>query len=224
MKKTIIFAIGGFIAGAAAGAGVTYFVVKKKFQKEAEEYREMYIRKIRSIDSAAVEDIENYEPEMSDDMSDEQKKEFYMNKLKDLGYGVFDEEEYDEMREEVNPVVDEDDRYIDENDSDNEAPTEEPIGIEELSYNEYIRTDDTNLSRLSLTYYAGDNTVADSEDEIVPNWRELIGDEWLDKLDKEHPTAYYVNHSAGLLIDIDYVEGSFKELVEGIASDEEVDA
>ena len=224
MKKTIIFAIGGFIAGAAAGAGVTYFVVKKRFQKEAEEYREMYIRKIRSIDSAAVEDIENYEPEMSDDMSDEQKKEFYMNKLKDLGYGVFDEEEYDEMREEVNPVVDEDDRYIDENDSDNEAPTEEPIGIEELSYNEYIRTDDTNLSRLSLTYYAGDNTVADSEDEIVPNWRELIGDEWLDKLDKEHPTAYYVNHSAGLLIDIDYVEGSFKELVEGIASDEEVDA
>lgn len=223
MKKTIIFAIGGFIAGAAAGAGVTYFVVKKKFQKEAEEYREMYIRKIRSIDSAAVEDIENYEPEMSDDMTDDQKKEFYMNKLKDLGYGVFDEEEYDEMREEVNPVDDED-RYIDENDSNNEAPTEEPIGIEELSYNEYIRTDDTNLSRLSMTYYAGDNTVADSEDEIVPNWRELIGDEWLDKLDKEHPTAYYVNHAAGLLIDIDYVDGSYKELVEGIASDEEVDA
>ena len=224
MKKTVIFGIVGFVAGAAAGAGITYVMLKHKFEEEyvkyAEDLRDLYDKHMRSIDQAPdITELDGVE-----EMSDEDKKNFYVKKLEDLGYMPMSEDEYiSECNEniEVNPLPDDDEEDEYEDAPEDDGPTEEPIGIEELSYYDYIHTDDTSLSRLSLTYYAGDNTVADTEDEIVPNWRELIGDEFIDKLSKENPTAYYINHSSGLLIDIDYVEGGYKELVEGIATDEE---
>jgi hypothetical protein len=207
MSKIVIGVL-GFIAGAATGAGVYHLVFKKKLENQYGELNRslqtLYAKKLRELDEADVTDVEPEEVENPiEEMDAEQKKEFYVNKLRELGYGTYeveDEEDY----EEVNPE---------------EGPSDDLVGIELLSYNEYIRTDDSDLSVMSLTYYAGDNTIAD-EKGIVTDWRDLMGDDWLDVISKDNPTAYILNHDHGLLIDIEYAEGSFKELVEGVASDE----
>ena len=207
MSKIVIGVL-GFIAGAATGAGVYHLVFKKKLENQYGELNRnlqtLYAKKLRELDEADVTDME---PEEIDDpieeMDTEQKKEFYVNKLRELGYGTYEVED-DEDYEEVNPE---------------EGPSDDQVGIELLTYNDFIRTDDSDLSILSLTYYAEDKTIAD-EKGIVTDWKDLIGVDWLDDISKDNPTAYILNHDRSLLVDIEYAEGSFKSLVEGEASDE----
>ena len=206
MNKIVIGVL-GFIAGAATGAGVYHLVFKKKLENQYGELNRnlqtLYAKKLRELDEIDVTDMEPEEVENPiEEMDAEQKKEFYVNKLRELGYGTYEVD--DEDYEEVNPE---------------EGPSDDQVGIELLSYNDYIRTDDSELSVMSLTYYAGDNTIAD-EKGIVTDWKDIMGVDWLDSISKDNPTAYILNHDRSLLIDIEYAEGTFKELVEGDASDE----
>lgn len=206
MSKIVIGVL-GFIAGAATGAGVYHLVFKKKLENQYGELKdslqETYAKKLRTLEEIDVTDMEPEEVENPiEEMDPEQKKEFYVNKLRELGYGTYEVD--DDDYEEVNPE---------------EGPSDDQVGIELLSYNEYIRTDDSDLSVMSLTYYAEDKTIAD-EKGIVTDWKELIGVDWLDNISKDNPTAYILNYDRSLLVDIEYAEGSFKELVEGEASDE----
>ena len=199
MNKIVIGVL-GFIAGAATGAGVYHFVLKKKLEDSYGELidglQETYAKKLRELDEIDVEENEPIE-----EMDRVQKRGFYMDKLRELGYPVY---EFEEEYEEVNPE---------------DGPSDDQVGIEILSYNDYIRTDDSELSIMSLTYYAGDNTIAD-EKGIVTDWKDIMGVDWLDNISKDNPTAYILNHDRSLLIDIEYAEGTFKELVEGEATDE----
>lgn len=211
MSKAVIFAVAGFIIGAGAGTGITYAVCKGKLEKKYQEYEanlhHLYDIKMKRLDEAPVVDVDD-QYEVVDNMSEELQKKYYMEKLKNLGYGVFEAEDYDS--EEVNPEYDED-----------ENPSEEPEGIELLNYNDYIRIDDSQLTCISMNYYAGDNTVTDEENELYPGWKDIIGEEWIESIDKDNPTAYILNHDRSMLVDIEFKEGSYKNLVEGIASDEE---
>ena len=206
MSKIVIGVL-GFIAGAATGAGVYHLVFKKKLENQYGELNRnlqiLYSKKLRDLDEIDVTDMEPEEVENPiEEMDVEQKKEFYVNKLRELGYGTYEVD--DDDYEEVNPE---------------EGPSDDQVGIELLSYNDYIRTDDSDLSVMSLTYYAGDNTIAD-EKGIVTDWKDIMGVDWLDVISKDNPTAYILNHDRSLLIDVEYAEGTFKELVEGEATDE----
>lgn len=206
MSKIVIGVL-GFIAGAATGAGVYHLVFKKKLENQYGELNRnlqtLYAKKLRELEEIDVTDVEPEEVENPiEEMDAEQKKEFYVNKLRELGYGTYEVD--DDDYEEVNPE---------------EGPSDDPVGIELLTYNEFIRTDETDLSIMSLTYYAEDKTIAD-ENGIVTDWKDLIGVDWLDDISKDNPTAYILNHDRSLLVDIEYAEGSFKALVEGEASDE----
>ena len=206
MSKIVIGVL-GFIAGAATGAGVYHLVFKKKLENQYGELNRnlqtLYAKKLRELEEIDVTDVEPEEVENPiEEMDPEQKKEFYVNKLRELGYGTYEVD--DDDYEEVNPE---------------EGPSDDQVGIELLSYNDYIRTDDSDLSVMSLTYYAEDKTIAD-EKGIVTDWKDLIGVDWLDDISKDNPTAYILNHDRSLLVDIEYAEGSFKALVEGEASDE----
>lgn len=213
MNNIIAGAI-GFVAGSAIGGGIAYAILKGKMEKhyaELEDHlHQIYDIKMDRIDaSAKYKDTVDIlcDPVFEDE---EAQKEYYMDKLKSLGYTTYEVDD-----DEVNPV-DNDDFF-----EDDEAPVESLTGIELLSYNEFVRIDDTNLKHINLTYYAGDKTITDDTDEIIPEWRELVGEEWLDEVNEINHTCFVVNHDAGILADIEYMEGSYKQLVEGVASDEE---
>ena len=215
MSKKVIYTVCGFILGAAAGTGITYAVCKakleSKYQKLEENLHHLYDIKMRRIDEAPVVE-DTFDPIES--MDDEERKDFYMKKLQDLGYGVFEAEDYES--EEVNPDYESNDFF-----EDDEAPVEESGGIEVLSYNEYIRIDDSQLTCISLNYYGGDNTVTDEDGDIYADWKDAIGTEWVETINKDNPTAYIFNHDRSLLVDIEFKAGTYKELVAGIATDEE---
>lgn len=215
MNKTVIYTVCGFVLGAAAGTGITYAVCKSKletkYQKLEENLHHLYDIKMKRLDEAPVETA--FDP--IENMDDDERKDFYMKKLQDLGYGVFEAEDYE--GEEVNPEYESDD-FIE----DDEAPVESSEGIEVLSYNDYIRIDDSQLTCISLNYYGGDNTVTDEEGDLYPDWKDAIGTEWVETINKDNPTAYILNHDRSLLVDIEFKEGTYKELVAGDATDEEV--
>ena len=206
----VMFAVGGFILGAATGVGIAYGVIKGKLEKRyagyEEELHRMYDIKMKRLDEAPVTDIDT-SVEVIDNMPEETQKRFYMEKLQKLGYGVFEAEDYD--GEEVNPEYDED-----------ENPSEEPDGIELLNYNDYIRIDDSQLTCVSMNFYAGDNTVTDENNVLYPGWKDVIGEAWIESIDKDHPTAYVLNHDRSMLVDIEYKEGTYSGNVEGPSSEE----
>ena len=214
MSKSVIFAIGGFVLGAATGVGIAYGVIKGKLEKQyqalEDSMRHIYDIKMKRLDEAPVVDMENpfdsFEP-VIESQPEEIQKRYYMEKLQKLGYGVFEVEDYDS--EEVNPEYDED-----------ENPSEEPEGIELLNYNDYIRIDDSQLTCVSMNYWAGDNTVTDEENELYPGWKDIIGEEWIETIDKDNPTAYVLNHDRSMLVDIEFKEGTYSGNVEGPSSEE----
>lgn len=204
----VIFAVGGFVLGAATGVGITYGIIKGKLEKQyqalEDSMKHIYDIKMKRLDEAPVVDDEL---EAIDNMPEETQKRYYMEKLQKLGYGVFEAEDYE--GEEVNPEYDED-----------VNPSEEPEGIELLNYNDYIRIDDSQLTCVSMNYWAGDNTVTDEENELYPGWKDIIGEEWIETIDKDNPTAYVLNHDRSMLVDIEYKEGSYSGNVEGTSSEE----
>ena len=219
MKKLIIGVI-AFVAGAGIGTGVTYAVCKskleKKYNKLERKLHRQYDVMMKRLDQAPVVDVTDdvikestwMERDISNMTSDDQKA-FYMQKIRDLGYSVG---EYDLDDEEVNPV--------DEDAEDDEAPEELSEEITLLSYNEFVHLDQTDLKSLSFTYYAEDKTVTDDKDNIIPEWKSLIGEEWIDVINAKNHSCFVLNRDAGIVADIEYMEGSYKDLVEGTSSEE----
>ena len=220
MNKIVIGVI-AFAAGAGIGTGITYAVCKSKLEKRynklERKLHKQYDIMMKRIDEApvierdytdVVKESEWVERDISN-MSKEDQKEFYMHKIQDLGYtvGEYDLDEDDE----VNPIDDEDD---------DESPEEHSDKISLLNYNEFVRIDTTDLKTMSFTYYSEDKTITDDKDNIVPEWRNLIGDEWIDVLNNKNHTCFILNRDAGIVADIEFIEGSYKDIVEGVSSDE----
>ena len=86
MSKIVIGVL-GFIAGAATGAGVYHLVFKKKLENQYGELNRnlqtLYAKKLRELEEIDVTDVEPEEVENPiEEMDPEQKKEFYVNKLR----------------------------------------------------------------------------------------------------------------------------------------------
>ena len=219
MNKLIIGVI-AFAAGAGIGTGVTYAICKskleKKYNKLERKLHRQYDVMMKRLDQApvveATDDVIKESTWMERDisnMSSDDQKAFYMQKIRDLGYSVG---EYDiDEDDEVNPIDD---------DEDDEAPEELSEEITLLSYNDFVHLDQTDLKSLSFTYYAEDKTVTDDKDNIIPEWRSLIGDEWIDVINAKNHSCFILNRDAGIVADIEYMEGSYKDLVEGVSSEE----
>lgn len=177
MNKILIF-----LLGAAIGGVGTYFVVKrkndiewdrfladledeKKHQKDISEAEKKLEQGSKAWEDFAAQVKKNREEEGIEELSAEELKDYYIAQLRDLGYGVVDED-YDE----VNPV---------------EGPEDDGAfvyGIEKILYD----TGRSEYSKEHLAYYKGDDTFVDLDTgEPIDNWGQYLGDAWY----REYETA-----------------------------------
>ncbi len=135
-----------FLAGVAAGAVGTWFIIKKKYEELADaeiaSVKEAYGRR-----TAVVLD------ETSSESNDKDKPDlmtFYKDKIKDEGYTNYSE------------------KPSDKSESEEDKKMKKPHVI---SYKEFEESD---FESIPLTYYA-DNVLADDDDEVINNVDEIIG-------------------------------------------------
>lgn len=183
-----------FAAGAAAGTGVTYFVLKDKFQQKYEES----VDEMRDMINARAK-AKHLEDEITGDTLTEEGRqqmiERYTGYLEQLGYAMPEDEE------EVSGV----------------NPPDDDTGIEEITSEEF--TDGyTGYSSMTLTYYAGDGTWIGPEETVLAEDDVclFVGNDLYDKIEgiREHVTLetdslYICNHEQACLYEVMFLPGKF---------------
>ena len=203
MNKGLIFGL-GVVIGAAAGVGVTYFVMKDKVTPV-------------SVDTTP----KDYKDAIS--TSPEELCEYYIQQLIDLGFDVREEEVnednydsyiFEEKRtSSVNPLEDEE-----EEDDDDLSPIEPNPEPYEIPGRELGQLDDYECE--TINWYKGDKTMCDDNYDLIDDWQRNIGD-IEDRLMKETADSIYIrNEMQQTDYEVLIFEDSYLHAVEGESSEE----
>ena len=219
-----------FIVGAAAGAGITYYVTKEKYEKIAKEdvesvkaeLEKKYKKEreeaeaISKMPNANKPDVnEVYKESLNKYKSSNNEKPKKDKNSKTVTRNVFD---YNKV-----PSVD-----IDEDPADGEHPIDsdeesssmstfpEPYAIPLVMFEE-----DMQYAKVSLNYYEEDHTLANEADEILMI-QDTIGEESLEHIGDEEPDMLYVrNEKHGCDYEISVVHNSYAYITQGHSMYEE---
>ena len=191
MNKVVIFAL-GVVAGAAAGAGVTYILMKdsKKTELTAEEKRQDY----KDAISTNPDELINY----------------YIEQLTDLGCEIEIPEYEEPQRTMVNPLEDDEDEEEIEED---EGPIEPNPNPYEIHSRDLGQLD--NWTSETINWYKGDKQMCDDGYDIIDDWIPMVGD-IEDRLMKETSDSIYIRNEQQMCdYEILIYDDSYKHAVEG---------
>lgn len=195
-KKILINAL-MFIAGAATGAFVTYKYLEQKFETILEDEvdavkhyakKKIQIAKLEQDVARCETKLTSNDKDVISDLITEEKINISNIKLKDLdtdedividGDGVYhanhvyfeEDSESSEDNEEEEEEIEFDDDFIIEPPSKLER-MKIPFIISSREFAEEME----HFDKISLNYYAGDETFADDQDELIDDIRMLVGD------------------------------------------------
>lgn len=149
----------GFVAGAVAGAGTTYYVMKERMEAEIEEVRQIYRQKIEEDVGKSIEEWKNPADEYTTTAPSEKPAPAFITRNIFEDHSIQANGDYVDYSNSIKEDTDEDDEYI-----------EEPTRIENpqiytISPAEFGEHDD--FDQVSLTWYA-DSILADDMDPAVP--------------------------------------------------------
>lgn len=263
--KTLI----GFVAGAAAGSAVTYFIVNKKAEAKWQAISETEIDEVKKR-YGAIRKVDYVSPEVDEDEEAMNAGERLVaqvirdqNKLlTELGYSeeqiedfragvpdadlteVIQEEEFqrrlEEGRDEDIPSEEESretlervNNIFDAGVSDEEAgnpiatDNEHYHAIEEdrraglpyiISVDEFMENDD--FEKISITYYEGDDVLADERDMPIDDVDQTVGNDNLNRFgweSKDKNVVYVRNDRMQAFFEIAKDTRAYTEVVAGIA-------
>lgn len=191
----------GLLVGAGVGAGATYILMKDKFEHEEIE--------------------RNHEEALT--MTEEELKDYYIEQLRDLGVGIFTDEDIDPKEMErltasrVNPVEEDDeDENEDEEDEGPLEPNPEPYVIDEGEFGE-----NDDYSTQTLHYYKEDGIFTDEDNEVLDGVGRLIGDTIDDISSCEGDSIYIRSETICCDYEILIFDDSYAHAVEGEEDDDD---
>ena len=220
VKNVLIFAMG---LGIGVFTGV--FLTREKYKAEFEEYAEeeiedvteYYRNKIKAM-KEATKDNENSVDDTNEIKNDKPKqtpKEKLLEKANKIEYNKItsnyrEETEEDLEQDEKNRQESEDEEMerISAKANRKEFPAPYIISFEDFDGTEI------HYDKLNIYYYEGDDTLADVDESIIDNRRQLVGDEFYDNFDK-HNTCYVRNEGMSTDYEIIRNQGYYQEIVLG---------
>lgn len=206
----------------AVGAAAGYFAANKRAELK---WRKIADEEILSVKKHynMVFDPEGYPDEQSATEADRERTHDYLERLDKLQYSSYAEPEVASPDEEaaspeVVPEAGEDaaveEAPLDKNNFDQKYPY--PV-----TQKEYL-DDEPDYAKLTVTYYSGDDTVADTRDDVINNPESLIGSchKRFMGFDPVDPHVVYVrNHNMQADYEVLFDEQAFITAVHGIPQD-----
>lgn len=153
-----------FIFGGLMGSVATWYFIKRKYEKIAED-------EIESVRQAFRDDMEQIEKKLEDEMDSKYSKKINDTILKTMEYKTSDEE--------FNRV----------NDATNKNNFPAPYVIKPEDFGEF-----DNYEQISLIYYKGDNVLCDEMNELVDDVEETVGVDSLEHFGEYEDDAVYVRN------------------------------
>lgn len=219
MRTDILIVAGASLASAALGVAIGYFAAKKKFDRaldlEVESLRERYAKK----DVKAT--VKQFEDQKAQDFVDSMREK-YRQQVSDLGY-LSDDEVLPEVVDVHGEPLDVDTTEADfilrgEHFQMMSKGENKPYII---SYEEFVDEHD-EFEKESLTYYSGDDTLADSRDDPVDDVDQKINERSLDFFgwrSYDESVVYVRNKSIAMDFEIVRDPGRYSHVVMGLEVD-----
>ena len=219
MRTDILIVAGASLASAALGVAIGYFTAKKKFDRaldlEVESLRERYAKKdvkptVKLFEDQKAQDFVN------------SMREKYGQQVSDLGYLSEDEvlpEVVDVHGEPLDVDVAEVDFILRGEHFQMMSKGEKKPYI--ISYEEFVDEHD-EFEKESLTYYSGDDTLADSRDDPVDDVDQKINERSLDFFgwrSYDESVVYVRNKSISMDFEIVRDPGRYSHVVMGLEVD-----
>lgn len=197
MNKGVIF-----VLGVATGSVATYFLVKNKYKKIADEEIESVVQtfkkrfdELSQVNQDEDKDKNRVNPEEESKEESKTEKEVYEEAMKDLGYSTFSEDNEEESEDCI---------------AENVKVSVMPYIISEEEFND----PDNNYDNQTLLYYA-DKILADEDDEKIVDPEMVVGNA-LAIFDDPLTERVYVRDETG---SVDYVilrsERDYTDIVPG---------
>ena len=207
--KTQDIVIVSSVASVGLGVAVGYFVANKRAQTKWQAIAQEEIDSVKKQYKLLAAEDEYEDPEVATEAF-RSTTDKYLERLDELGYQarVVDIEE----RSQVADVVFE-----------KKTVAESPSKFDEdypfpIMQAEYFH-DEQDYDKLSITYYAGDDTVADTRDDIINDVASIIGSchkKFMGYDPKEPYVVYVRNHKNQQDFEVVFDERAFISAVHGI--------
>lgn len=187
---------GVFLGGVAVGATITYIFLSRKF-------------------NAALTDKVNEETD--ENFEKESKK-----KVKPAGdwtndpFGGEEKEDENKDSEDENDTEGDHEEMMAEKERPNDGEMTEPFVISEEQFSE----EHPEFTKSTLIYYARDGVIAEEDDSLLDDQLGAVGDDWITKIDKQHPVIFVRNPKLGIDYEIDWDSRSYAVDIMGMDEDE----
>ena len=236
--KNILWFLTGTAMGAGAATLICRSIYKKKALAEIQEMRE-YMRSKGIYDEHrkrySGEEVDEEHPPIIEER-DATEEEMAQIEAFNAARGV-PKMKTDYTRFKENPMSPEElaeiaDQYAEEDflTEEEKAEREHPRDSHEddiriISEREFLDEHTTDYGKVELTFYMHDDSICDDYEELMPDWRSLIGPNALQSFGHEDdPDVVYVrNNRLANDYKIVRIHGSYHELVLGIIPDIDVD-
>lgn len=212
-----------FLGGAATGALICFAILKEKYEElaneEIENIKDYYQKEMEKIDDAYEEELDNLINTMNRDMYEHDKREgtkTYVDYVKKYSPDEIVKDKYYDMP--YPDVIDEDyheDDELPEDPPENDLQYEKPFVISREEFDEGY----PHFDKITITYYAEDDVLADEQDEIIPDIEAVVGYDSLSRfgdMSDDDCVVYVRNGRLGADYEIILTQESYSESVLGI--------
>jgi len=239
MNSNIVYGIGGIILGGAVSSFVTYRVLRKQMETEIDtavvEIRAHYEKVGRKTKGSGYADLEKLQAQYREE------NKAYLEGLRGLGYASEDAADADPKFDKVawavesgfdksvniadldidTPEYDEDEAepIVDEHKYTEQELRRNGDGPYVISYEEYS-DEHSDFGKTSIMYYAGDKTLTDEAEEVVPDAKSIVGKDSLTRFgDMSHDknVVYVRNENIAVDFEITRSPGRYSVIVLGQA-------
>ncbi len=215
-----------FLGGAATGALICFAILKEKYEalsnEEIENIKDYYQKEMEKIDDAYEEELDNLINTMNRDIDEHQKREekkTYVDYVKKYSPDEIVKDKYYDM-----PYPDDIDEDYHEDDGPPEDPPENDLQYEEpfVISREEFDEGYPHFDKITITYYAEDDVLADEQDEIISDIEAVVGYDSLSRfgdMSDDDCVVYVRNGRLGADYEIVLTQESYSESVLGIVKD-----
>ena len=193
------------LCGAVLGSGVTYIIVRDKFEKIAQEEIDSVKAHYKKKNAELVEAVTELRPENQDPLFDS---------TADDGKAVADA---------LKIVVE--NEYVSKSSIDMESlkehfplakSTREAAHRPQVITYEQFAEEKPHFDKVTLTYYMEDDTLTNESEEVIPDPNSCVGTDALGDLDEENMSIYVRNNATSTDYEVVASIGAYSEVVLGL--------
>ena len=188
------------LCGAVLGSGVTYIIVRDKFEKIAQEEIDSVKAHYKKKNAELVEAVTELTPENQDPLFEPESETKVKQIVVENEYVSKSSIDMESLKEHF-PLA---------------KSTREAAHRPQVITYEQFAEEKPHFDKVTLTYYMEDDTLTNESEEVIPDPNSCVGTDALGDLDEENMSIYVRNNATSTDYEVVASIGAYSEVVLGL--------